>query len=264
MRILSLLFLPLTLFAFENSPYLPELAEFHLRPSYTYRHYPFVQNLPTTYSSNDHFIDLNLGVRFLPAWEVQFDLETADTRARSFGTQSFAGQVRTQLLDDIAGDFISLTIGGRLRYVTSHSLHDLSCPYHATANLDAIVSVGKEFDPFNNLSFRLWLFTALGIGNRGAPYITPDLHFDTILAKVNTFSLIALSDWGFGSKRVSLSQFGYANIAHRSIDCGAKFKHDFGMYGALSLAYTYRVYAHNFPAHANTFLIKYDLPFSLF
>lgn len=255
--------LPLTLFAFENTPYLTELAEFHLRPSYTYRHYPSVQNLPTNYSSNDQFPVINLGVRFLPQWEAQFDLETAKTRARSFGTQSFAAQLRTQILSDIAGDPISLLIGGRLRYVTSHSLHDLSCPYHATLNLSAIASLGKEFDPYDNVSFRLWLFTALGIGNRGAPYITPDLHFDTIYAKSHTFSLFALSDWGLGSKRVSLSQFGYANVAHRSIDLGAKYKYDFGMYGSLSLAYAYRIYAHNFPNRANTVMLKYDLPFSL-
>ena len=219
--------------------------------------------LDRPYRSRDSEVDIDLGLRFLPNWEMQVEGNFLKTSYHALGTESLAGQVRYQFLDDLTGDFLSLISGLRVRYVTSRYLHDLSCPYAATINLDLVTSVGKEFDRGNEFLIRFYAYLGAGIGNRGAPYITPEAHVEFELARHHHLDLFGLGRVGFGARDVAISQYGYANVAYRSIDVGATYRYCIPIWGDLYVTYTYRPYAKEMPQRVQTFLIGYHLPFSL-
>lgn len=260
---LFLLLFPSCFFAFQNKPYFSPLAEFELYSSYTYGYYNSVEGLPSPYRSRDSEVDLNLGLRFLPNWEMQVEGEFLKTSYHVLGTESLAGQVRYQFLDDVSGDPVSLTSGLRIRYVTSRFLHDLSSPYSSTLNVDLVTSMGKEFNHGDEWFMRFFAYLGAGIGNRGAPYLNPELHLEFKFLKRNEFDLFALGQVGLGGQAVKLDQYGYANVAYRAIDVGATYRYSFLSWGEIYASYTYRPYAQDFPQRLQTFLIGYHLPFSL-
>ncbi|MBP9840979.1 MAG: hypothetical protein KBC64_00970 [Simkaniaceae bacterium] len=264
MRFVFLFLIPVFSYAFQNKPYFSPLAEFELYSAYTYSYYNSVEGLGIPYRSRDSDVDLNLGLRFLPDWEMQVEGEFLKTSHHVLSAESFAGQVRYHFLDDLSGDAVSLTSGLRLRYVTGRFLHDLSCPYAATLNLDLVTSIGKEFNRGDQWICRIFSYLGAGIGNRGAPYLTPELHLEFNVFRRHQFDFFALGNFGFGGRSVSVKQFGYGNTEHYSVDVGATYRYVIPIWGELYVTYTYRPYAHQFPQRMQTFLLGYHLPFSLF
>ncbi len=261
--IFLLLGLPLWLYAFQNKPYFSPLAEFELNSTYTYSYYNSVAGLGSSYRSRDSDVDFNLGLRFLPDWEMQVEGEFLRTSHHVLSAESFAGQLRYHFLNDLTGDLFSLTSGLRLRYVTGRFLHDLSCPYASTMNLDLVTSIGKEFTRGDDWLFRFFAYLGAGIGNRGAPYFNPEIHLEFNLFRHHQFDIFSLGKVGFGGRSVERNQYGYGNVAYRAVDVGATYRYCFAIWGDLYISYTYRPYAHDFPKRLQTFLIGYQLPFSL-
>ncbi|NGX51352.1 MAG: hypothetical protein K1060chlam2_01218, partial [Chlamydiae bacterium] len=247
MRILLLLFFPLTLFAFVIDPWLTTLAEFEFRSAYSYRTYPSVDRgfNPESYHSHDHLIDLNLGLRFLPNWEGQLEADFSKTRRLSWGTERIGVQLRTLLLDDVAGDPVSLTVGGQLFYVPTRNMHDVSSPYHAQGNVELGVAIGKEIDSVHQWLYRFYGFLGVGSGNRGYPWLRPLLSVEMKHARHHKFQLFSKGYIGLGRRsQININQFnGYSKIQHRSIDLGANYTYLFDIWGALGVQYSFRVYA---------------------
>jgi len=268
MRIILLLCFPLTLFAFVVDPWLNTIAEFELRPAYTYRYYPSVDRgfNPTSYHSHDHLIDLNLGLRFLPNWDAQLEVDFLSTRRLAWGTQRLGAQVRYLMLDDVAGDPVSITLGGQIFYVPTRTMRDVSSPYHAQGNVELGVAIGKEIDNVYQWLYRFYGFFGIGIGNRGYPWLRPLLSAEMKYAGHHKFQLFSEGYIGLGGRsHVNINRFaGYGKMQHRSIDLGLNYTYLFDIWGALGIQYAYRVYAHAFPQHASTFRVEYRLPFSLF
>lgn len=265
---IALFFFPAIAFAFVVDPWMTTVGELQFRSAYSYRYYPSVDRgfNPSSYNSHDHFIDLNLGVQFWPRWEAQIETDFLSTRKLDWGTQRVGGQIRYQLLDDVAGDLVSLTLGGQIFYVPTRTLRDVSSPYHAQGNFELGLAVGKEIDQLYHWICRFWGFLGAGIANRGSPWLRPLLAIETKIAESHKFKLFSEGYFGFGDKnRVDIDHFkGYARIEHRSIDIGLNYTYLFKIWGALGLEYTYRVYAYAFPHHAQTMRIEYRLPFSIF
>ena len=268
MRTFLFLFFPLSLVAFVIDPWFNTLAEFQLRPAYSYRYYPSIDRgfNPSSYHSHDHLIDLNLGLRFLPNWEAQMEIDFSHTHKLSWGTQMVGSQVRYLLLDDVAGDPVSLTLGAQIYYVPTRNMRDVSSPYHAQGNLELGAAIGKEIDHLYQWRYRFYGFLGVGTGNRGYPYVRPLLSAEMKYALHHKFQLFAESYIGLGGRgEVNVDRFtGYAKIQHRNIDLGLNYTYLFTIWGALGVEYAYRVYAHAFPEHASTFKVEYRLPFSLF
>ncbi len=265
---LLILFFPTLVFAFVIDPWLTTVGEFEFRPAYSYRYYPSVDRgfNPSSYDSHDHLIDLNLGVQFWPGWDAQFEADFSNTRRLNWGTQRAGGQLRYQLLDDVAGDLISLTLGGQIFYVPTRNLRDVSSPYHAQGNFELGLAAGKEIDRTYDWIWRFWGFLGTGIANRGSPWLRPLLAVETKVAQRHKFKLFSEGYFGFGEQsRVNINNFkGYARIEHRSVDLGLNYTYLFKIWGALGVQYAYRVYAFAFPRHASTVRVEYRLPFSLF
>ncbi len=254
---------------FDQKPWMGEFLQFHLKPSFSYRYYPDVSRSysPSHYSSHDRFTQIDLSVAFLPNMDLQLGMELADTSRQSLGVQSAATQLRYQWLSDTVGAPVSLTTAFLIRWASPRSLKDVSCPYSANWNFELVNAIGKEYEGIKN-----WLlqgFAALGVGqaSHGRPYLTSILAVDSCFLKAHTFSLFAEGYFGFGhTKFIDVSKFrGYGNIFHQSIDLGIGYTYTINeIWGKFSVEYARRVFAKAFPEKANTFIIKYDYPFSPF
>lgn len=268
MRLVALLAIAGSLCAFEYKPWFGKLWEFEFRPAYTFRYYDDVQNgfNPKDYSSIDQLLECGLGLSPWPTIDVQFEMNYADTHRHSWSYLSTALLFRYLVWDDIAGDPVSWTLNASIRSVHSHFLNDVSIPYHANLNLDLTTAVGKEFDKLYNWVVRFWGLFGFGIGNRGAPYLTGLARVEGNLSESQIVGIVVDSLWGLGGQQgVNANHFNsYANIEHQSIDVGGRYSYQFGVWGELLLSYTYRVYAHNFPEHAQTARVEYRLPFAVF
>jgi hypothetical protein len=254
--------------AFQTRPWLGDFLEFHFVPSFMYRKYPSVNGAydPSSYSSNDRFTNLNLDVS-LCSWDLELGVEFADTRKQSLGTQSAGMQMRYQWLDDVGGPPLSFVSGLNIRWVSKRSLQDVSCPYHAEWNFEIGNALGKEFHPSENCLMTVYGFLGVGQANEGRPWIRGIVSWEAEFSIHHKLELGAEGYFGFGNtRRVNIDHFkGYANIFHQSVDVGIGYYYKINqMWGTLSLHYSYRVFAKDFPSHANTFMIAYNFPFSLF
>ncbi|MGH2638465.1 MAG: hypothetical protein ACRDF4_04185, partial [Rhabdochlamydiaceae bacterium] len=130
LRKLLLLF-PISLLGLDRIPWFCNVWEFTFTPTYTYSRYPDVQHgIPHDQRpSNDHILSFDFSLPPSPQWQIDSEVEFADTPKQSMGLRSVAFQVRYLWLDDLLGDPVSLTTGGVIRGVSRHSLKDVSCPY---------------------------------------------------------------------------------------------------------------------------------------
>ncbi|WP_194847906.1 hypothetical protein [Candidatus Neptunochlamydia vexilliferae] len=263
-----ILFFPVALFAFVIDPWMTTVGELQFRPAYSYRYYPSVDQgfNPSSYNSHDHFIDLNLGVQFWPGWEVQLETDFLSTRKLNWGVRRVGGQLRYQVFNDVAGDPISLILGGQAFYVPTRTLRDVSSPYHAQGNFELGLAAGKEIDQTYNWVWRFWGFFGAGVANRGSPWLRPLLAIETKIAQHYKFKLFSEGYFGLGNQsRLNIDNFkGYARIEHRSVDLGLNYTYLFKIWGELGVQYAYRIYAYAFPRHAQTVRVEYRLPFSVF
>ena len=269
-KFFCLVLLSSSLQAFEKRPWMGDFLQFEFVPSFTYRRYPSVNRAihPTHYSSNDRFTNLDLKVALLPSCDLELDVEFADTRKQSLGAQSAGMQLRYRWWDDIpGGDAVTWTSGVNIRWVSTRSLQDVSCPYHYTWNFEVVNALGKEFMPSGNFFLRPYVFVGVGQAILGSPWIRGVAALEMSYKDRHTVQLFSDGYFGFGSQRyVSIDTFyGYAKIFHQSIDAGALYTYKISdVWGKVFLGYSYRVLAKAFPSHANTFVVGYNFPFSLF
>lgn len=266
-RLLLLLF-PLSLTAFESAPWYSPIAEFELTPAYSYRSYSDVDRAkdPSHYSSHDHLLDLNLGVNFWPKWDFQLEADFSSTRALSWGTQRLGTQVRYLMLDDVAGDPVSLSLGAQIFFVPTRNMRDPSSPYHAQGNLELGVAIGKEIDDVYNWLYRFYGFVGVGTGNRGYPWLRPLVSAAFNFRQKHHFEALCEGYFGFGKRHeVNIRSLnGYAKIFHQSVDIGVSYHYLFEIWGSLGFQYSFRVYARAFPEYSSLFTVEYRFPFSLF
>jgi hypothetical protein len=273
---LSWLFLslPLCASALEMKPWFPTPWEFQLQTAFTYSRYRHVQDArkQLTHPSNDYLITFDLGV--VPMFslyaqgnlDLEVEVELAQTPRQNFGLRSAALQARYLWLDDILGDFASVTTGLILRGATHASLRDVSSPYHAYANAELNSAIGKEWDQGPFWHVRTFALAGVGMAEQGSPWVRG--HYALQINQREKFRYEIFTDgyFGFGHKRrINVDHFkGYAHIHHQSIDVGARFAILFYLWGHLDFEYVRRVYARSFPEQVNFFTISYHLPFSLF
>jgi hypothetical protein len=257
------------LMSFEESPWLNFPYEVHFSSAVDQSYYA---SLAGDHSQTNRYenswntqLNLNLSVATLSLYDVEVEGEFFSTSATSFTLESAAIQMRKQILDDIQGDVVSLTLGANLRFVPTHALKDPYVPYQGLLNLEVSGSMGKEFDNGSDWIRRFYVLIAPGVANRGAFYLRADGRFDWH-QKSHTVGVLLNSLLGFGNTHtVDWSNFqGYGQIWHQAIDLGVIYTYHFDLYGALSFALTYRPYAMNVPRHLTRGEIRYELPFSVF
>jgi hypothetical protein len=264
----ALLLLPSLLFGLDREPWFTNMWEFNFRPKYTYSYYPSVQGAIQKHqtTSHDNFLTFDLGVCPLDSLSVDVDLEFADTPIQKMGYRSSAVQARYQWLDDIVGDFATITTGAIFRGVSRHGLKDPSCPYHSDVNGALNFSIGKEWDKDQYWTVRMFGYGAGGIANHGSCFAHYLVSIQTNTHNHHRFGLFNEGYFGFGHKEsLNIDRFhGYASIHHQSLDVGIRYSYVFPIWGHFTLMYTRRVYAKLFPQDVNFFTMSYTLPFSFF
>ncbi len=99
-----------SLFSLEETPWLDTPYQFNLLEDVSYSRYRYIDQAITqpSYVYNNYLT--STGISFMPApeLEVELELEMARTPHQLYGFRSAAIGVRYILLDDIAGDVLSL------------------------------------------------------------------------------------------------------------------------------------------------------------
>ena len=263
------LLFPTVLFSFALEPWYASFPECEFRVSGAYRFTPSLDQKREKKKSrpfHDSLIHLNGGMQFWPNWEIQMQTDCLKTKKSNWEVERFGIQIRSLLLNDIAGDLMSVSLGLQGYYVPMNALQKVISPYHSQGNLEAGLSVGKEMGPFDAWSVRWFYFLGIGIGNRGAPWLRPLISFDINIFQKGQCGLFSEGYFGLGrSHRLCVDAFnGYGNIAHRSIDCGVHYTYQFEVWGAIRFAYVQRVYAVLFPHRVRMVQLEYRFPFSMF
>ena len=261
-------FYPAFALALQTQPWLGNQYEFDSDLVFTYSRYSRVEGAKKQLKGTSNDYDLLFDLGFTPRYncDIRAELELADTPRQNFNWRSVAVQGRYQWLDDIAGDPISFTTGLNIRAVPHHSLRDVSCPYASYANYELTMSMGKEWSKEGVWTMRTYGYAMIGIANHGSPWTQELISWQCQWQDTHALFLFAIGDFGFGSKQhVDVYRFnGWGKFLHQSIDLGMAYRYRIGIWGTVTIAYTRRVLAHNFPQCVNFFTLAYHLPFSLF
>lgn len=256
-----------SIWALDERPWFGDVYEFRLDSSFTYSRFDKVEGaFRQPHGISNNYVSM-VGIGFMPAdsWDLEIDLEMAQTPREQFGFRSSAIQARYQFLDDIAGDPVSATMGLSIRGVGNQSVQDVSSPYSSYANYEVHTAIGKEHVFQDTWTLRGYGLVAVGQANHGYPWIRSTASFEGNIHDTHRLELFSVGYFGFGHHRVDAHHFhGWGNIRHQSVDVGGSYKYKFDLWGVLSLSYAYRVYAHLYPQNEQTLMIRYELPFSLF
>jgi len=256
---------PLTLKALEISPWFYPPWEFHVGAEVKGNFFPNVNRgfNPIDYSSNNILAGAYVLVPFSDNWEVEAELQFERTSKTPFDFQSVALQVRNQILNDVASDWVSFSVGLNARYVPDKWLVDVAIPYHNLANFELNASLGKEFTSNFRWVYRTFVYFAVGQANRGYPWLRGSIDLCRKVHNKSIFTLFSRGYFGLGNQEgVNVDNFkSYARIKHQSVDVGLEYTYLFDIWGSLTLEYAYRVYARSFPERVNFFKVAYDIPF---
>lgn len=251
--------------AFLSEPWLR--MPYHMAGSLTYR-YQFFDNVqngvnPYGYHSHENLARANLLVPYAADGDIELEAEFNETAKNSFNFESVGLQLRRQILNDIAGDFVSIMLGGNVRYVTGLRLHDVVTPYHNLFNFELLGALGREVSRDGDWIARFFGFGAVGFANEGSPWIRVLLDARGKFHRSYVLRLFAEGYFGLGSQViVNVDHFdSYAKIAHQSIDVGGSYTYIFQTQGSLSIQYAYRVFARSYPEHTNLFTFNYLFSF---
>jgi hypothetical protein len=262
------LLLPAAAFPFAEQPWLGNVWEFNFSTDFTYSRYRNVQDASTQLRapSNDKLLQFDLGLTPSEMWDVQVEMQFADTPRQSLGMRSAALQGRVLWLDDVAGDPLSWTTGVSVREVTRHSLQDVSCPYHSDVNVELNSAFGKEWSKGAFWTIHAWGLVGAGIANHGSPWLRALAVLEKNWNNSHRAALFTEGYFGFGDKHhIDVDHFsGWGKFHHQSIDLGIAYRYHFAIWGEITAAYTRRVFARTFPQDVNFFTIAYQVPFSFF
>lgn len=251
--------------ATELQPWFGKNLLIECRTAYLFRHYPQLDSGGSSipYTANDHFFDLSAAISPLPLLSLEAEVIGADTRQRSLGLDNVRFTARYLLLDDVAAlDPISLTIGVTASRATRIALNDLSSFHHGRSEYEFHLAAGKEISCEGFWLYHYWGLFGYGTTRNGDPWMHAIVECERNFWDCHQIGLFANSLWGTGNQDLDPNLFtGYGPINHRSIDLGGRYTFMWECVGTLTLEYSYRVWARNFPSQAQTIVGKLMIPF---
>ncbi len=267
--------LPLTAQAMDEEPWLGEELSVNGLVATTLQSYHKVSTPTGTFQhkSTDAFVDLAAAMTFTTDWNISADLQGAHTRERPFNFSRATLLGRYLLLDDIAGDPISMTAGLSTSMPAHWTRTSLSMLYRAPVEWEGSLSFGKELNVRTLWNWRFWGLVALGQGTEGSPWLRTRLNIEknfptqpvSPYRSSQQIKLVAELLHGMGSGNLtSASAFnGYGGIAYHAVDLGLKYGYTFPTsWGNLSAEYKHRFHARNFPEQVNLLTLTYHFSLS--
>lgn len=264
---LSLTALQVAAFGIDQQPWVGDVYEFRADTGFSYSYFNKVQGAKSQPSnpSNNYLVFGGFGFTPSEDIDVDLDVEMARTPRQNFSFRSGAMQARYRFLNDIAGDLVSVVAGFNMRGVGSKSVKDISSPYASYLNFELTAAVGKEHSFESTWTIRGFALAALGIAVHGYPWMRVFGSFEGNYHDTHRGCVFTEGYFGCGGKdHVNVDHFhGWGGVQHDSIDVGVAYKYKFNLWGILSLAYSCRVFAHNYPEYEQRATIRYEIPFSL-
>lgn len=262
-----LLIIAFSCHATDLKPWFGKEYEAEIRASVLYQNYHSLAS-PDRHAGteNDAFTSLSIAYPF-KRYCCEFEATVANTRYQNCRWDNFRFTGRVQGLDERAGDCISLVGGITITQPMSRALHDVSSFHHGHLEAEFTLSVGKEYGIFDYppFQYRWWNVFGIGQANLGVPWVRDYVAFEYRYNDVHQFRGFAEVLYGTGAENIG--EFGrhcfdgYGYIKHRSVDVGIRYSLDLNCWGTLSLQYSRRVYASNFPDNANLVYFEYYVPF---
>lgn len=251
----------------ERQPWVGNFLEFEWRNSLLYQSYSKIASGShlCSHSSDDFFITTSLSNS---VGEISLELEAtaAHTRRQSWGIDQLRATGRYMWMDDLLGDPFSLTIGATFTQSFVSSLKDVSSFHHGRSEAELFLSVGQDESLELTMTWasRWWGVLGMGCAERGSPWIRGDLVYEYRSCLDSEWRFFVNTLWGLGERRLHWHDFhGYSSIGHQSVDLGVRYTYLFEYMGNLSVDYSYRVYAYNFPAHTHQVMLRFLYLFGL-
>lgn len=263
--LISSLFSCIAAHSLETQPWLFKPLELQPQISYRFQNYSSINSSKKHqhYHSSDNFVKGEIGLAVEP-YEIQMELELADTRKRAFGGDHAALTGRYLYSNDILGDPYSITLGGTYSQAWKWGLYDISSFHHGLYELELHTSIGRESSYLSEWLYRWWSFLAVGIAERGSPWIKGEAYFEKNYCDRYLVQGFIKTLWGLGSRSLHVDHFrGYGAVNHQSVEMGWGVHYTFCNQGTLKFEYTHRLYSKNFPRSANNFKFSYLYPFGL-
>ena len=256
------------LIALDQLPWYDDVYAFRSNTFFSYSYFHDVDGSTShlSYPSNNYLTAAGVGFTLSEHIDLDVDLELAQTPRQNFSFRSSALQARYRIYNDIAADLISVVVGVNVRGVSSKSVKDISSPYSSYCNFEMTGAIGKEYSVQESWTMRWSWLTALGMATQGLPWIRSVGVFEGNLKDAHQGGMFAEGYFGLsGRNAVSVACFhGWGHVQHESIDLGGFYRYNMGLWGALRLSYSCRVFAHNYPEYEQRGVLNYEIPFSLF
>lgn len=248
----------------EYMPWFGNAFEILFDAEFGYENYDKFDKGPNNRSVHGHVFNFGLATTLLEPLNLSLDFSFADTADSSLGWQALEGMARYGILNDIAGDPISLTAGGALRYVSSDAIHDRMSVYQGDIELEGHIAAGKEMSLEDIWLHRMWSMLALQISNRGSPLLKTSFHFEKNFENLHQVGVFLRYIRSFGGDATFDGSFpGYGRLSSKMFDLGFDYRYNLEIYGMIYTNFTYRFHGSSAPKDGFAFKIGYEVPFSL-
>lgn len=265
--LLSLALLPLSVEATQYKPWLDVAYMPIWRNWYTYQFYNRVdtQEGHLHIHGQNHLLDSSLAMAIGDEYDAEAEWAASQSRIRDFSFEGGRITGRIHLSSDIMGDALSLVAGATITGCTNRSLHDFNLLYHGLVEYELHLSFGREITYYDTWLSRWWGVVAIGIADRGSPWMWGKLTWEKNICEQQQFTVYIESGGGFGDHSLSLQRRfdGYGGIAYRFVDLGALYHYVTDCWGTFSLGYGYRPYGCQLPCNVQQATISWRYDFSL-
>lgn len=216
------------------------------------------------YPSNDALIDAGLFFACSSDFSLEIDTRVTRTHAHHWAFDQFKQTARLALSDDARGDCFASTVGLSFIQPLTIGLHDPSVIHHAHFEIEAHTAIGREWSGEQDWCFRAYALAALGMGNRGYPWIRGRIALMNNVENTHFFLIRVDGQKGFGHSTLSLHHFnGYGFIDYATLCATAGYRYQFEDGLNVGLEFSQQFYSRNCPSNITQIRIELIYPFSL-
>lgn len=248
--------------ATDYQPWLGNAFEFESRASFYYEHFSCLHGSRSgsrsiSYPSRNGFATLSLANAFPPGFGIECAVQEAWTHAQKGTIDHLKLNGRYLYWNQLEGDPFHFLIGCSLIQAFKDSVKDPSSFHHGRREGEFFVSIGRERFEGMEWTNRYWGLAALGLANRGSPWLRGKLCWEYRFTPKHQMDLFCQALCGAGQQPLFVKHFkGYGSVKHRSIDAGLAYTYWIDFFGSVRFAYSTRLFARNFPNRAHQFLFE--------
>lgn len=267
-NVLSAIFLlcTLELSALQKQPWLGNWLEFEAS---IYQTHSQSRSVDTANGSKHKFLHAErttASIEFMPLvdFSTELELDVAKTQKEAFGFEAIKASCRYRLLNDLTGDPVTLTAGLVTSLSTPTRVRDLSSQSHGVFEVEARLSLGREFAIHDKSYYKAWGLAKTGIASSGAPWIGLEAHFGPVIHEQHYLDLFFRAEKGLSSHKLHhLSDFhSWSRIGYQFEEVGLSYALKDVPLGTFYIEATKRLHASLCPKHTWSLRLGVDIPFS--